>query len=182
MVIYIYFLNLFLNLLNLNFFNFFLNFIIVINTTSTKEDIKFTTSLRNLGPVDPSSSFPPPLFPPLPPSERQQQDSPTSSSSFHANNAALRILAARERIAADAQLQAVAEGAGDKGGKGRGREYLPVGLLRMVLGMRDDRRWQGKEIESRLGLKKGVVERLGGKGVVSLVGGDDGRGGGGISK
>lgn len=53
-----------------------------------------------------------------------------------------------------------------------------MGLLRMVLGMRDDRGWQGKEIESRLGLEKGVVERLGGKGVVGLVGGDDGRGGG----
>lgn len=47
----------------------------------------------------------------------------------------------------------------------------------MVLGMRDDRGWEGKEIERGLGLKKGVVERLGGKGVVGLVGGDDGRGG-----
>lgn len=72
-------------------------------------------------------------------------------------------------------MQAVAEGGGDKGG-GR-REYLPVGVLRMVLGMRDDSGWEGKEIERGLGLKTGVVERLGGKGVVGLVGGDDGRGG-----
>ena len=53
-----------------------------------------------------------------------------------------------------------------------GREYLPVGFLRMVLGMRDDKGVEGGEIERELGLKGGVVGRLGGKGVVGLASGD----------
>lgn len=61
-------------------------------------------------------------------------------------------------------------------GKNSGREYLPVGVLRMVLGMRDHRGVAAAEIERGLGLKRGVVERLGEGGVVGLVGGDDGRG------
>lgn len=71
-------------------------------------------------------------------------------------------------------MQAIAEG----GGNGGRREYLPVGVLRMVLGMRDDRGVEGEEIEKGLGLKRGLVERLGAKGVVGLVGGDEGRDGG----
>lgn len=60
-------------------------------------------------------------------------------------------------------------------GKNGGTEYLPVGVLRVILGMRDDRGVGAGEIERGLGLKRGVVERLGGGGVVGLVGGDDGR-------
>lgn len=51
-----------------------------------------------------------------------------------------------------------------------------MGVLRVVLGMRDHRGVEVREIERGLGLKRGVVERLGGGGVVGLVGGDDGRG------
>lgn len=76
-------------------------------------------------------------------------------------------------------MQAVAEAevGGWNGGKmmsrrRRRREYLPVGDLRMVLGMRDDRGLEGEEIERGLGLKRGLVERLGGKGVVGLAGGE----------
>lgn len=61
-------------------------------------------------------------------------------------------------------------------GKNSESEYLPVGVLRMVLGMRDHRGVGPGEIERELGLKVGVVGRLGEGGVVGLVGGDDGRG------
>lgn len=61
-------------------------------------------------------------------------------------------------------------------GKHNGREYLPVGILRIILGMRDHKGVGVAEIERGLGLKRGVVERLGGEGVVGLVAGDDGRG------
>lgn len=74
------------------------------------------------------------------------------------------------------QVVAEAEVGGWNGGKmmsrRRRREYLPVGDLRMVLGMRDDRGLEGEEIERGLGLKRGLVERLGGKGVVGLAGGE----------
>lgn len=142
-----------------------------------EEDSKFTTSLLNIGPVDLSSSsfsstFPlsSPRPPPAHPSSQQAQHSPTLS--FHVNNPSLRILAARQSIAAD-----VAEAAAAETGKGNNseKEYLPVGVLRMVLGMRDHRGVAAGEIEKRLGLKKGVVKKLGREGVVGLVGGDDGR-------
>lgn len=60
-------------------------------------------------------------------------------------------------------------------GKNSGMEYLPVGVLRMVLEMRDHKGVGAGQIERGLGLKRGVVERLGAGGVVGLVGGDDGR-------
>lgn len=61
-------------------------------------------------------------------------------------------------------------------GKSGGREYLPVSVLRIVLGMRDHRGVRAGEIERELGLKRGVVERLGEGGVVGLLGEDDRRG------
>lgn len=74
-------------------------------------------------------------------------------------------------------MAAAAAAAAETGrGKNSGREYLPVGVLRTVLGMRDHNGVGAGEIERGLGLKRGVVERLGGRGVVGLVGGDDGRG------
>lgn len=83
-------------------------------------------------------------------------------------------MAARQSIAADvAGAAAAAERGGGK--KNSEREYLPVGVLRMILGMRDHRGVAAGKIEKGLGLKRGVVERLGGEGVVGLVGGDDGR-------
>ena len=44
-------------------------------------------------------------------------------------------------------------------------------MIRQVLMLRDDRGVDEAEIERRLGLKEGVVKRLGGKGVVGDVGG-----------
>jgi len=49
-----------------------------------------------------------------------------------------------------------------------GREFLDVSELRNILLLRDEKGVQAGEIEKRMGLKAGVVERLGSKGVVEL--------------
>lgn len=59
-------------------------------------------------------------------------------------------------------------GGGGEGGGGEGRRFLDVGLLRRVLVLRDERGMEAREIERVMGLREGVVERLGGRGVVGL--------------
>lgn len=49
-----------------------------------------------------------------------------------------------------------------------GREFLDVSVLRQVLMMRE-RGLRGEAIEEQLGLKRGVVGRLGTEGVVGVV-------------
>ena len=44
-------------------------------------------------------------------------------------------------------------------------------MIRQILVLRDERGVEDAEIERRLGLKEGVVKRLGGRGVVGEVGG-----------
>ena len=46
--------------------------------------------------------------------------------------------------------------------------------IRQVLVMRDQKGLGAREIERRMGLKEGCVERLGGRGVVGDVGGGGG--------
>lgn len=48
-----------------------------------------------------------------------------------------------------------------------GREYLDAMTIRQVLSMRDRQKLQDADIERTLRLKKGVVGRLGEKGIVS---------------
>lgn len=50
-----------------------------------------------------------------------------------------------------------------------GRQYLDVYTIRQILQMRDQRKQPAAEIERALGLKEGVVARLGGAGVVALA-------------
>lgn len=49
-----------------------------------------------------------------------------------------------------------------------GRQFLDVVTLRQVLVMRDEGGLEGAEIERRLGLRRGVVDRLGRSGVVGV--------------
>lgn len=50
----------------------------------------------------------------------------------------------------------------------QGREFLDVGMLREVLKLRS-KGMPGTDIEKQLGLKSGVVARLGSPGVVDIV-------------
>ena len=50
-----------------------------------------------------------------------------------------------------------------------GRKFLDVYTIRQILTMRDERGRSAGEIEKTLGLRSGVVERLGTQGVVELA-------------
>ena len=49
-----------------------------------------------------------------------------------------------------------------------GRSFLDVGTLRQIIALRDQRGLKSEEIERQLGLKNGVVARLGAKGVIGV--------------
>jgi hypothetical protein len=70
---------------------------------------------------------------------------------------------------ARARLQEKAEGEERLGRGSKQREFLDVFEMRQALLMRDAQGKTPAQIERRLGLKEGVVARLGGKGVLSVV-------------
>lgn len=72
------------------------------------------------------------------------------------------LLTARYRLAEEAELEF--SNLGRKGSEGR--QFLDVVTIRQVLLLRDERGVGAGEIEKKLGLRKGVVERLGRRGVV----------------
>lgn len=60
----------------------------------------------------------------------------------------------------------------ERAGRGpgaKGREFLDVFEMRQVLVMRDLKGMSAAEIERKMGLKEGVVARLGEEGVLGLV-------------
>ena len=80
-------------------------------------------------------------------------------------NPALQILDARNCLtdAAEAEFS-------EMGRRGfQGKEFLDVVLIRQALMMRDEKGMADTEIEKTLGLKNGVVARLGRKGTVGDV-------------
>lgn len=107
-----------------------------------------------------SSTFPPSQQPTSPSNPAQPQLYPN-----HLLNPALQILSRRAEIAAEAD----AEFTRLRGG-GEGRRFLDVGTIREVLAMRDGKGMAEGEIEGRLGLRRGVVGRLGQRGVVGEAG------------
>lgn len=121
-------------------------------------DPDFARSLRSLGPVQPN--------PTLSPSSSFGQ--PTSTSPVVPDprkNPAIAVLQNRARLAQKAEVE---ERAG-RGPGAKGREFLDVFEMRQVLLMRDLQGKTPQEIERKMGLKEGVVARLGGDGVLGLV-------------
>jgi len=75
------------------------------------------------------------------------------------------VLDARARLYDEAEREGQAYG---KRGF-EGRQFLDAFTIRQILIERDAGQKSAKEIERKLGLKAGVVERLGAPGVVGLV-------------
>jgi hypothetical protein len=77
-------------------------------------------------------------------------------------NPAVSLLTARYRLAEEAEREF--SEIGRRGAKGR--QFLDVVTLRQVLVLRDEKGASASDIEGRLGLRQGVVGRLGPKGRV----------------
>ncbi|KAI9815975.1 MAG: hypothetical protein M1827_001967 [Pycnora praestabilis] len=142
-------------------------------------DPDFAASLRSLGVVQPnptqsnSSTFNTSPFS----SQPGGSGMPSPTTSPHANgpnrngpqifpnpatNPALLVLRARDELAAEAEEEFLA--VGRRGHKGR--RFLDVVMVRQVLMLRDEKGMEEGEIERKLGLRRGVVGRLGERGVV----------------
>jgi hypothetical protein len=120
-------------------------------------DPDFARSLRSLGPVQPN--------PTLSPSSAFGQPSSTTgvAAPDPRKNPAIAVLHARARLQEKAEVE-------ERLGRGsKQREFLDVFEMRQALLMRDAQGKTPAQIERRLGLKEGVVARLGGKGVLSVV-------------
>ncbi|KAF2212182.1 hypothetical protein CERZMDRAFT_97466 [Cercospora zeae-maydis SCOH1-5] len=119
-------------------------------------DPDFAQSLRNIGPVQPN--------PTLSPTSAFNQNSGAYQPDPRTNPAVL-VLSARAELASRADAE-IAE----TGIKGREnlREFLDVYTIRQILTFREQGR-SSEAVEKHLGLKKGVVERLGPEGVFGLV-------------
>lgn len=75
------------------------------------------------------------------------------------------MLEARSRLQDEADKEAL-----EAGSKGHpGRQFLDILTIRRMLVMRDQKGDSAEAIEKSMGLKKGVVDRLGAKGVVELA-------------
>ncbi|KAI2713454.1 hypothetical protein CBS147332_5194 [Penicillium roqueforti] len=119
-------------------------------------DPHFAASLRSIGPVDPSPTY-------------------SNSSTFNrgsmqtvfpqASNPALLVVTARQRLTEAADKEA--EHFGHAGHPGR--SFLDAVTIQQVLTMRDKQGKRRGDIERFLGLKKGVLDRLGKDGVVSRI-------------
>ncbi|RAL16000.1 uncharacterized protein BO97DRAFT_383925 [Aspergillus homomorphus CBS 101889] len=136
-------------------------------------DPDFAASLRSIGPVTPNPTFSPSST--FSPSQRSFGAELGAATPNHqhpmtrfppAPNPALLVVTARQRIAKAAEAEA------DEMGRQNftGREFLDALTIRQVLAMRDRQGLPAGEIERVMRLKKGVVERLGAKGVVGDIG------------
>lgn len=89
---------------------------------------------------------------------------PTRGPAQGRQNPAVSLLTARHRLAEDAEHEFSQVG---KAGAA-GRQFLDVVTLRQVLQLRDERGLDAEKIEEQFGLRKGVIARLGRKGVVGV--------------
>jgi len=125
-------------------------------------DPDFARSLRSIGPVQPNptlsptSAFPHPSNP-NPPGRPRASDP--------RKNPAIAVLESRAQLQEEADREF--QQAGRRGHEGR--QFLDVFLIRQILVMRDEKGKSAAEIERSLGLKKGVVDRLGSQGIVALA-------------
>ncbi|KAI4099568.1 MAG: hypothetical protein LQ345_007481 [Seirophora villosa] len=131
-------------------------------------DPDFARSLRSLGPVQPSSTL-----------SNSSTFSPSATPNENifpnpALNPALTMLSRRSELAREAEAEFARVRYG--GDSEEGRRFLEVIKIREILVMRDEKKLSEGEIERQLGLREGLVGRLGGKEVVREAGLGDLRG------
>ena len=142
-----------------------------VELDASDPDLGLAARLSQLGPVQPnptqsnSSTF---NYPDVPSSQFQPSASTPGQSIFPnaKQNPAVSLLTARYRLAEEAEREF--EGIGRKGAEGR--QFLDVVTIRQILALRDEKGVEAGEIERRLGLRSGVVGRLGRRGVVEASG------------
>ena len=107
----------------------------------------FQDALRSIGPVQPRVA---PFF------TRGQDRSSQQPQS-------IKLLDARKASAEKADRETHGE-------EGPGREFLDAATLRYILILRDQEKMSVEDIERKLDLKKGVIKRMGMKGLVAVAG------------
>jgi hypothetical protein len=141
-----------------------------INLDSSDPDLDLNARARKLGPVIPnptlshSSTFNQAHGHLHPSNSSSQSIFPSATSPHMAQNPALSLLAARERLAGEAEEEF--SNIGRKGAAGR--LFLDVLTVRQALQMRE-KGIAAEEIEEELGLARGVMRKLGAKGVVGIT-------------
>lgn len=126
----------------------------------------FSERLKQMGVAQPHPTFSPSSTAGSPsPDAAHHFPPPPGNYPSAADNATLTVLQARRQLQERAELEF--EGMGRPGDKGK--EFLDVGTIRDVLALRQRGEAAG-DIEARLGLRRGVVDRLGARGVVTSVG------------
>jgi hypothetical protein len=119
-------------------------------------DPDFAASLRSIGPVDPSPTY----------SNSSTVNRPSTQTIFpQSSNPALLVVTARQRLTKAAEEEA--EGFGRAGHPGR--SFLDALTIQQVLTMRDKQKQRPREIERFLGLKTGILDRLGKDEIVSRI-------------
>ncbi|KAK6390799.1 hypothetical protein LTR65_005403 [Meristemomyces frigidus] len=128
-------------------------------------DPDFARSLRSIGPVQPNPTLSPSSAFPHPNNPNSPAQASRPAGPDPRRNPAIMVLDARSRLqaAADIEFQGAARSGGD------GRQFLDVYMIRQILVQRDEKGKSAAEIERSMGLKKGVVDRLGANGVVGLA-------------
>ncbi|KAK5716109.1 hypothetical protein LTR15_009934 [Elasticomyces elasticus] len=128
-------------------------------------DPDFARSLRSLGPVQPNPTLSPSSAFPHPGNPNNPSHDPRPLGPDPRKNPAIMVLNSRARLQDEADLEF--QQAGRRGHEGR--QFLDVYMIRQILVERDVKGRSAAEIEKKMGLRKGVVERLGARGVVGVA-------------
>jgi hypothetical protein len=128
-------------------------------------DPDFARSLRSLGPVQPMPTVSNTSTVAHPSNPNKPAQEIRAAGPNLRINPAITVLEARARLQDEAEREFM-----EAGRRGHdGRQFLDVFTIRQILTLRDERGRSSGEIEKTLGLKRGVVERLGMQGVVQLA-------------
>lgn len=128
-------------------------------------DPDFARSLRQIGAVQPNPTMSPTSAFPHPNNPNNPSIAPRPTGPDPRTNPAITVLDSRSRLQAEADREFIE--AGKRGHEGR--QFLDVFLIRQILTLRDKHNESAGAIESKLGLKAGVVDRLGGRGITELA-------------
>lgn len=128
-------------------------------------DPDFARSLRSIGPVQPNPTLSPTSAFPHPGNPNNAAQASRPAGPDPRKNPAIAVLDSRARLQDEADIEF--QQAGRRGHEGR--QFLDVYMIRQILVQRDEKGKSASEIERSMGLKKGVVDRLGARGVVGLA-------------